>query len=219
MSATVDSKHALHVTLGLLATISMCCSASAAEEAFKWKSVQPSNATAPPGATAVPDDSPVIEGAALRESDVKWSFIDWVNAVASGKQQKAASYIASVLGVDLATATQLIAFSAEATSRVDKITRDLRPEMCSALRSAANTEQSFVDALEALDLRGDNLRNEALNDFDSSFASDSAAKIHTFLETTIRPGQHQIKSDLHKVLADPAVRETVRSRACEPVGK
>jgi predicted lipoprotein len=166
----------------------------------------------------MPDGSLVIEGDALRESEVKWSFIDWVNALTNAKQQKAASFISSALDVDLATATQLIDFSAEAASRVDKITRDMAPETCSALRSA-NSEQSFVAALESLDLRWDNRRAEVLGDFDSSFAGDAAAKIRTFFETKIRPGQKQIKTDLHKVLADPEMRKTVRSRACAPFGK
>jgi len=220
MSATVGPKLAFGAALGLLATLSMHCAASAAEQTSRWIGVPPSSSTVPPASrgTEAPSDSQVIEGDALREFDLKWSFIDWVNALAGANPQESASYISSVLGVDRATATQLIAFSAEATSRVNTFTRDLAPETCSALQ-AANAEESFVNALEAQDLRWDNLRAEVLGDFDSLFAGDTAARIHTFIEAKIRPGQKQIKTDLHKMLADPEKRETVRSRACGRVGK
>lgn len=222
MSAIVDSKRALHVALGLLATISICWVASAAEQRskpFKWDqpASDPIPATAPNNSVRL-EDAMIIEGDALSEFELKWSFITWVNTVANSKPQEAASMISSALDVDSATATQLISFSAEAMSRLSKSTSDSLRGLCDSLR-AAKTEQAFANAFDAQSLQWDRRRAEVVGDLDSSFAGTTAARIHTWIETNVRPSEKQIKLDWHRMLATPEARQGVIDRACGTAGK
>jgi hypothetical protein len=225
MSPRLDSRPAAHMALGLLATISMSWVASAAEQPskpLKWETSPPDAAApippTPPANSNLLDGATVIEGDALSESELKWSFITWVNTLANSKPQEAVSMISKTLDVDSATATHLINFGSEASSRLGKFTSDLTVGLCKSLR-VAKTEHAFQTAFDAQSLQWDRKRAEIIGDLDSSFAGATAAKIHTWIETSARPNEKQINLDWHRMLATPEARQGVVDRACGPAVK
>jgi hypothetical protein len=204
MSALTCSQRIVRVALGSLATISMCCGASAAEQ-FKWFTpgadwIPP---TTPVGSAVTPPPSAtVVDGDALSEPELKWSFINWVNLVASAKPQEAASIISSNLNVDSETAKQLISFGAEAVSRSRRSVTDSLPRFCDSLR-AAKTARAFERAWDALTLQEERTRADLAGDLDSLFAGATAANIHAWIELNVRYSEKQGRSTSTKYSQSP----------------
>ena len=220
VSSVSHSTRPLRVGFGFVAALFLAWSASAAEQPFRWHPHPPSDPM-PPDAMTNPGVIPhatLIEGDALSESELKWSFIDWVNTVASSKPEEGPSIVSSALDVDRATATQLIGFSDEAMSRLHQSISDLMRGFCDSLR-AAKTEQAFVSAFEAQSLQAERLRAEVIGDLDASFAGATAAKIHTWIDTNARPSEKQLKIDFRGMFANPETRRAVLDQACGAAAK